>query len=579
VPDNSSSGDDSSGGSRPDLPGLPPELDPRGRRAAKVRLRESRQPQTAAHAAPGQPAGLDREAPVGNRRSVARGARLGVRIATAALSVAVLLGSGFAWASYSNFISNVPTIDIPSAQGAKGQKDIDGADQNILIAGNDDRTGYTAAQLAELGTTADGGSENTDTMMLLHVPANGSKATVISFPRDSYVNIPGFGMNKLNAAYPDGVNANNGNKADGAALLIQTIENLTGLTINHYIQVNLLGFYNISEAVGPITVCLLHSERPAANDAQAQSGDIGIDAGTEPDGQIVLSYSGINLPAGTSQIVGKQALAFVRQRHGLTNGDLDRIKRQQYFLGAVFRKVASAGTLLDPLKLEKLLKAVANSLTVSSGTNLLNLASQVQDLSAGNVTFETIPIAGPDNNTPAGDVELVNTAEMPTFIDTLIGEDPAVALKNAKAAAPGSFTTDVLNASTTNGLATKNSAALTALGFKTVIGSNTPPVQATTTIEYPQGMEGGAKALAAEIPGATVLVSSTVTDVTLYIGQNLVQVKTLTPPATAAPAAAASKTASATTAAAKTTTTAPKATPTPTAVAGSSTAANTGCIN
>jgi LCP family protein required for cell wall assembly len=523
-----------------------------------------------------QSGGRDWKALVGDRRSATSGARLGFRIAVAALSLAVLLGSGFAWASYSNFVSSIPTFTLPTAaKGSKVTKDIDGADQNILIAGNDDRTGYTAAQLAELGTTADGGSENTDTMMLLHIPANGSKATVISFPRDSYVAIPNHGMDKLNAAYPDGVADGHGSIAAGAALLEQTIHNLTGLTINHYIQVNLLGFYNISEAVGPIMVCLNHSERPSAFYGQVGTG---VDAGFDSPGHYTPSYSGINLSAGTSKIVGKQALAFVRQRHGL-NSDLDRIKRQQYFLSAVFRKIASAGTLADPLNLEKLLKAVSGSLIVSKGTNLLSLAGQVQDLTAGNITFSTIPVANLNGRVNGSDVILLNTPAIPGFIDTLIGEDPSVALKNAKAVSAGSFTTDVLNASGTNDLATKNSTALTALGFKTVIGNN-PPLQATTTIEYPQGMEGAAKTLAAEIPGATVLVSSTVTDVTLYIGQNLVQVKTLTP-ATMAPTVTAPKTTAPKTTAPKTT--APKTTAAPSTtapvVAGATTAATADCID
>lgn len=141
---------------------------------------------------------------------------LGLRVAVALLSLAVLIGSGVAWASYRNFESNIVRIDIGTIPSKV--KNIDGADQNILIVGNDDRSGDTPAQLRILNTTPDGGSDNTDTMMLLHVPANGSRATVISFPRDSYVAIPGHGMNKLNSAYTDGVN-DSGSKAGGAALL------------------------------------------------------------------------------------------------------------------------------------------------------------------------------------------------------------------------------------------------------------------------------------------------------------------------------------------------------------------------
>ena len=174
------------------------------------------------------------------------------------------------------------------------KKDIDGKDQNILIVGNDDRQTATDAELAQLGTTRDGGSLNTDTMMVLHVPADGRKATVISIPRDSYVTIPGHGMNKINSAYPTGVNSANGSTSAGARLAVETVSNLTGLTIDHFVQVDLLGFYRISNAIGGVPVNLCAPAKEA--------------------------NSGINLPAGVSVIKGTQALAFVRQRYGFPDG-------------------------------------------------------------------------------------------------------------------------------------------------------------------------------------------------------------------------------------------------------------------
>ena len=126
-----------------------------------------------------------------------------VRLAVAALSLVVLVGSGLAWAAYKNFTADIPHgASVPPL--AAGQKDADGKDQNILLMGNDSRAGASAAELKALSTGNDGGSENTDTMMVLHVPADGSRATVISFPRDSWVDIPGNGKGKLNSAYGDG---------------------------------------------------------------------------------------------------------------------------------------------------------------------------------------------------------------------------------------------------------------------------------------------------------------------------------------------------------------------------------------
>ncbi|MDX6688514.1 MAG: hypothetical protein QOF86_4642, partial [Baekduia sp.] len=118
------------------------------------------------------------------------GLALGGRIVAALLSFAVLLGSGYAWATYRNFTSNITRVNA-IANGKQAGPNIDGADQNILMVGVDDRSNATPQELAQLSTTLDGGSMNTDTMMVMHVPANGAKATVISFPRDSWVNIPG----------------------------------------------------------------------------------------------------------------------------------------------------------------------------------------------------------------------------------------------------------------------------------------------------------------------------------------------------------------------------------------------------
>ena len=171
----------------------------------------------------------------------------------------------------------------------------------------------------------------------------------------------------------------------GIRLLIRTIAQLTGLHIDHYVQVNLLGFYRISNAIGGVDVCLNAAQNPNTDSDAFGKG-----------------YSGINLPAGHSVIKGSQALAFVRQRHGLPNGDLDRIKRQQYFLSAAFHKVVSGGVLLNPFKLRDLLKAVSSSMLTDPDLDMLALARQFQDLSAGNISYATIPNDGPQTIYPDG---------------------------------------------------------------------------------------------------------------------------------------------------------------------------------
>ena len=177
------------------------------------------------------------------------------------VAAAMLATGGYIVYSYQHFVSGVTHVNAIASSNAP-KRDIDGKDQNILLVGDDHRpANATAQELAQLGTQQDGGGLNTDTMMVMHVPANGVKATLISFPRDSWVAIPGFGMNKLNAAFEFGT-MHGGGDAGGAQLLIRVIQNMTGLTIDHFVRVSMLGFYNIAEALGPINVCL----KAAVND-------------------------------------------------------------------------------------------------------------------------------------------------------------------------------------------------------------------------------------------------------------------------------------------------------------------------
>lgn len=451
-----------------------------------------------------------------------------IRLLAVGLAVVVLAGTGYAWTNVRNLTTQVTRIDqlgLGPKSGAPNDG-VDGTDQNILLVGLDSRDGATPAELKQLSTGQDGGSMATDTMMVLHVPADGSRATVISLPRDSWVSIKGFGKGKLNSAYADGY-ADGGGMKGGAKLLISTVENLTGLNIDHYVAVSLLAFYRISTAIGGVPVCL-----KAAQNASTDSDEFG------------SGYSGINLPAGPSVIEGKQALAFVRQRHGLPRGDLDRIVRQQYFLSHAFNKVASAGTLLNPAALSRLINAVSSSLQVDKDLDLLKLARQVQDLSAGNITFTTLP------NTGAQDIDYqgqqvsivgVNFAAIPDFIARLLGQ--RTAYDAAKTVAPSTVQVTVVNAVGTTGLAGRNGAALQALGF-TVAAPEGADTTRATTITYPRGMEAQAKTLAAAVPGAVTAVSGDVTGVTLTLGTDGVQVpgaggKTEVPATTAAPPPAA----------------------------------------
>lgn len=407
------------------------------------------------------------------------------------LTMALLLSGGYAAYAYNRLASSVTKVDAIS--GSTGTKDdVDGKAMNILLVGDDHRPdNATPEQLAELSTDSDGGATNTDTMIVLHISADGKGATMISFPRDSYVSIPGVGKGKLNSAFYYGTR-NGGGAAGGAQLLIKTIEGLSGLSIDHYVRVSLLGFYEIVKQLGPVEVCL---KEPAKD-----------------------RYSGVDLPAGNSKLDAKQALSFVRQRHGLPNGDLDRQVRQQYFLSQEARKILSAGTLLNPVKTTKIIDAIGDSVETDQGLDLLSLATQLRNLRPANIKSATIPILGTPTIYVGGSalsIVEVDTAGMPAFVQGLVGQ-PA-AYTSATAAAPAGVTVTVLNGSGVTGAAGAASTVLAGRGFQ--VGTpGSSDTTAATMVQYPSGMEAQAKALVAAVPGAVPVQTSSVKGVTLVLG-------------------------------------------------------------
>jgi LCP family protein required for cell wall assembly len=343
-------------------------------------------------------------------------------------------------------------------------------------------------------------------MVIVHVPADGSRASLISLPRDSYVEIPGFGMNRLNSAYAQAYLAASGSpdarKAAGANELIKTVDRLTGLHIDHFVQVSLLGFVTISDAVGGVWVDLCHD----VDDSVARNRRVYGNGG-----------SGLVLPKGRHRIQGVQALQFVRQRHFLDNGDIDRAARQRYFLAAAFRQVASAGTLLDPGKLGNLVTAVKHAIWADDGLNMLELAKQLSNLSADNITGQVIPTDHYWHDSPVGDVGVVVPAAVRAFVHKMIAGGPSDAYRAAKTVAPDSVTVRVLNASARDHAAADAATTLRRAGFRSSVDATQVPTRAATTISYPVGMEAAAKTLARYVPGAEV-GEAKVSGVTLTLG-------------------------------------------------------------
>ena len=488
-----------SGDSRPNDPSapLPPDLDPRGGPVSRSERKGAEAQRGASRDRGAETRASHRRRAQSGPSDLRRGVTLGTSILAALLATAVLITSGWAWWTWRGFKQDIRRVNAIAGVN-QPKKDIDGKDQNILIVGNDDRQTATDAELARLGTTRDGGSLNTDTMMVLHVPADGRKATVISIPRDSYVVIPGHEMNKINSAYPTGVTSGHGSTSAGARLAVATVSNLTGLTIDHFVQVDLLGFYRISNAIGGVPVNLCAPAKEA--------------------------NSGINLPAGVSVIKGTQALAFVRQRYGFPDGlgDLDRIRRQQYFLSAAFRKLSSAGVLLNPFKLQNLLKAVSQSLYMDNSLDPLKLAEQMQALTAGNLTFSTIPTDGFADVSGVGSTVVVNPTEVKTKVRQLVAATTSSPRTSAQGVAPSTVTVDILNGTGQDGVGARNASVLQKAGFKVAAVDTSPTESAKTIVEYPSGMQSQAAAVAAHVPGAAT-TQAEVSVVTLVLGSDGLQ--------------------------------------------------------
>ncbi|MGH3941770.1 MAG: LCP family protein [Pseudonocardiaceae bacterium] len=232
---------------------------------------------------------------------------------------------------------------------------------NWLIVGSDSRAGLTADQATELSTGDEAGvrGQRTDTIMLLHIPGSGAP-TLVSLPRDSSVPIPGEGRHKLNAAYAFG----------GPPLLVQTVETVTGVHVDRYAEIGLGGFAAIVDDIGGVQLC------PA-----------------EP---INDPLAGLDIPAGCQELSGPEALGYVRTRHS-PRGDLDRVVRQQEFLGALIAKAASPSVLLNPLRIVPLASSVPSAITVDNSARFWHLARlgwTMRALSGGDVVTTTVPIAG-----------------------------------------------------------------------------------------------------------------------------------------------------------------------------------------
>ncbi len=229
------------------------------------------------------------------------------------------------------------------------------AGSNWLITGSDSRQGLTRKQEKQLATGRGIAGHRSDTILILHMPSNGGSPVLISLPRDSYLPIPGFGSNKINAAYSFG----------GAKLLAETVQNATGLRIDHYMGIGFGGLVRVVDSVGGVNMCIKMPLRDPA--------------------------AGLNLKRGCQTLDGAQALGYVRSRHLFANQDLQRIQDQRLFMKALLRKLTSPGVMLNPFAAIPAALGAASTLTVDQGTNLYQLIRVAFALRNPETT--TVPIA------------------------------------------------------------------------------------------------------------------------------------------------------------------------------------------
>jgi LCP family protein required for cell wall assembly len=391
--------------------------------------------------------------------------------------------------------------------------------QNILLMGLESRTDWNgnilpddvlkalhACNAAEIAAGCGGNATNT--LILIHIFANGGKAVGFSIPRDDWVTFPtaydGQSQGKVDQAYgfalaaaENQAKAQNpsitqdqlayaGNEA-GRAAEVATVEQLTGVHIDHFAELNLDGFYELAKVVGGVEVCLLH---PVPYDP----------------------YSGFSAKrAGYQHLSARLALAFVRQRHGLTNGDFDRTKRQQAVIDSVTKQLRDGGVLSDLGKLNALLSVASKYLITDQNWNLLDFIGQMRGLSLGNVSFRTLPEVAPIT-IDGQDANEINVPQIQQIIQQAFYPAPKPSASSRASAqnrvANSAITVDVYNGGNTPGLAKQVSDALVKDGYTAGQVGNTGALT-TTEVLYGTGAAANASQIASMF-NVTASASSTV---------------------------------------------------------------------
>src|ERR1700752_1227909 len=417
------------------------------------------------------------------------------RVIAVAVALAIVVGTGVAWGKIRSFESGINHF----SSVALGEGGADGA-IDILLVGLDSRTDAHGNPLSadELATlrACDDGSTNTDTIILIRTPTNGKSATATSIPRDSYVAAPGLGKTKINGVYGQTREAKRASLIKAGAstseaeaqgteagrdALIKTVADLTGVTVDHYAEIGLLGFALITDALGGVDVCLKNA--------------------------VFEPMSGADFPAGRQRLNGPQPLSFVRQRHDLPRGDLDRVVRQQVVMASLAHRVISGQTLSSPTTLRRLEAAVQRSVVISAGWDVMDFVQQMQKLAGGNVAFATIPVLDEAGWSDDGmqSVVRVDPRQVPEWVAGLLNGQAAGKTEEL-AYTPAKTTANVVNDTDINGLAAAVSDVLSSKGFTTgTEGNNDGGHVQSSQVRAAKTEDLGAQAVAKELGGLPVV--------------------------------------------------------------------------
>ncbi|MET8659862.1 LCP family protein [Streptomyces griseus] len=413
-----------------------------------------------------------------------------MRVATA-LSVLVLGAGGIGHAVVTSLEGGIGRVDPFKDMKNRPQG---GHGTNLLLVGTDGRDTITEAERKKYRL---GGApcHCTDTIMLVHLSADRQRASVVSLPRDSYAEMPAHtdrttGKHheshpvKLNAAYAEG----------GPTLTVRTVENMTKVKIDHYLEVDFTSFMKTVDAVGGVKIC---TARPMKD-----------------------SYTGLNLPAGSHELDGGQALQYVRSRHVDVGSDLGRMERQQKFLAALIKQVTSSGVLLNPVKFQQVSASALGSVRADEGfgtEQMLALGKAMKGFGPASSEFASVPVGNPSFPVKGiGSTVRWDAAKAKKLFQALREDKPLAPAEPKPAAgpkepaatlvdvAPEQVRVQVYNGTPKDGLGRTVDQALRATGFATTEAPLNGEARELkrTLVEYDPRWDRSAKSLAAALPGS-----------------------------------------------------------------------------